>query len=144
VNNILNNSSGINNNPPITPNTMIQQQQQFINQQPIDVLSEKDREIYHRNNVRLQALEKELRDIDSFGLACDELIVWLNDDRAFNKQNEQALLGCIITVYENYNSFGKWSGSQILRIANERCSGFSEYSRSKSHVRVRIYLLSYI
>jgi hypothetical protein len=94
-------------------------------------LSDKDKEIYHKNNMRLREMEQEIRVFHSYGYACDELLTWLNDDRAYNQMNEAALLGCIHAIHEKYAEHGRWSGMQILRTANEKSAGLSEKARGK-------------
>lgn len=53
-----------------------------------------DKIIYERNNVRLVQLEKEIRNLSTFGAACDEFFDWLQDPRAYNPLNEQNLMRC--------------------------------------------------
>lgn len=95
-------------------------------------LSEKDKQIYQTNNKRLQELEQEIRVFHTYGSACDELMVWLNDDRAYNQINEAAMLGCLTAIYEKHAEHGRWSGIQILRIANEKSASLSDKTRGKS------------
>lgn len=125
----------MNNNHMGQPlNQQLQQQQQ---QQPVNAnipeeqydLSEQDRAIYYKNNLRLQQMEREIRVFLSYGMACDELLRWLTDDRAYNKLNESALLSCIVAIHEVHAEHGRWSGLQILKTANERCGGLSENGR---------------
>lgn len=94
-------------------------------------LSELDRQIYRKNNMRLRELEDEIRVFYSYGGACDELLAWLNDDRAYNRLNEEALLGCITAIHEKYAEHGRWSGMQIMRTANERSARLSDKARGK-------------
>lgn len=101
-----------------------------------NVPSEKDKAIYHKNNLRLQELEPEIRKFTTYGTACDELMRWLKDDRAYNPLNEAALLKCVSTIYEVHADHGRWSGLQILKMANEKCGGLSKNGRGKS-----LYLL---
>lgn len=93
------------------------------------VLSEKNKTIYTNNNKRLDQLERDIRVFHLYGNACDELLDWLKDDRAYSSINENALLKCITAIYEKYAEHGRWSGVQILKIANERCSGLSDKAR---------------
>lgn len=93
------------------------------------LLSEKNKTIYTNNNKRLEQLERDIRVFHLYGNACDELLEWLKDDRAYCSINENALLKCITAIYEKYAEHGRWSGTQILKIANERCGGLSEIAR---------------
>ncbi len=121
-----------NNNNMVQPLPQHQQQQQQQQQSIIpENSSEQDKAIYHKNNLRLQQMEREIRVFLSYGMACDELLKWLNDDRAYNKINESALLGCIIAIHEVHVEHGRWSGLQILKLANEKCAGLSEKGRGK-------------
>lgn len=122
-------------------NSGIDQRHQFINQQMQAAMNEKDREIYRRNNERLNQMEREIRSFDTYGLACDELLVWLNDDRAYNEHNEQALLNCIVAIYEKHKEFGIYSGIKILETANENCRGLSENGRGKIFYLLSIMIL---
>ncbi|KAI7898459.1 uncharacterized protein BX663DRAFT_258320 [Cokeromyces recurvatus] len=94
-------------------------------------LSEADKRIYEKNNTRLIQLELELRELSTFGGACDELLEWLKDSRAYNVFNEAALLNCIATIAEKAVEYGPWSGKEVLKQANSMCQGLSERGQSK-------------
>ncbi|CEJ00910.1 hypothetical protein RMCBS344292_14950 [Rhizopus microsporus] len=82
-----------------------------------------------RNTIRLAQIEQELRKISSYGSACDELLVWINDNRAYNSHYEAALLKCFRAIYETAESFGAWSGLQILKKASENRANLSLVSQ---------------
>ncbi|CEP07124.1 hypothetical protein [Parasitella parasitica] len=97
-------------------------------------LSENDRLIYERNNIRLSQMEAEVRQLETYGGACDELLDWLSDQRAYNPYNEKALLGCISAISEKATEYGAWSGMEILKEANLNCAaGLSE--RGRAYIR---------
>jgi hypothetical protein len=74
----------------------------------------KNRQPYRRNNFRLQILEKDFRDtIILFGLACDALRVWLEDDRALLSKMNKICYVDIVSIYDDYTSLG----SRIVGIA---------------------------
>lgn len=94
---------------------------------------QKDKEIYERNNIRLQQLANELRDISSYGGACDELLLWIKDSRAYNIYNENALLECISVIRNKAMEYGPWSGMQTLKIVNEHCMMLSQNGQRKCY-----------
>lgn len=118
---ISNNNS--NDAQPTTPTT----------ESLLSSLSEKDRVIYERNNIRLRQMEAEVRQLATYGGACDELLEWLSDVRAYNPYNEKALLGCINAIFEKASEYGPWSGLEILKEANQKCgNGLSEKGRGNA------------
>jgi hypothetical protein len=88
-------------------------------------LSDKDKEIFEKNNIRLLQLANELRDISTYGGACDELLSWITDPRAYNIHNENALLECISVIRDKAMEYGPWSGMQTLKVVNEHCMKLS-------------------
>lgn len=120
LNTDIHSASNINNNAQPTT----------VSENILGTLPEKDRLIYERNNIRLRQMEAEVRQLATYGGACDELLEWLNDPRAYNPYNEKALLGCINAISEKAMEYGPWSGMEILKEANQRCtSGLSEKGR---------------
>lgn len=118
INNISNNNSS--NVQPTTSTT----------ESLLGSLNEKDRIVYERNNIRLRQMEAEVRQLATYGGACDELLEWLSDVRAYNPYNEKALLGCINAIYEKASEYGAWSGLEILKEANQKCgNGLSDTGR---------------
>ncbi|KAG1070625.1 hypothetical protein G6F42_026108 [Rhizopus arrhizus] len=76
-------------------------------------------------------MEAEVRQLATYGGACDELLEWLSDVRAYNPYNEKALLGCINAIYEKASEYGAWSGLEILKEANQKCgNGLSDKGRA--------------
>jgi hypothetical protein len=120
LNTDINSTSNINNNAQSTT----------VSENILGALSEKDRLIYERNNIRLRQMEAEVRQLETYGGACDELLEWLSDPRAYNPYNEKALLGCINAISEKAMDYGPWSGMEILKDANQKCTnGLSEKGR---------------
>lgn len=119
-------SNGSSNNaPPTTPTT----------ETLLSTLSEKDRIVYERNNIRLRQMEAEVRQLATYGGACDELLEWLSDVRAYNPYNEKALLGCINAIFEKASEYGPWSGLEILKEASQKCgNGLSEKGRGNAYI----------
>lgn len=134
LNTDINSASNINNNAQLTT----------VSENILGTLSEKDRLIYERNNIRLRQMEAEVRQLATYGGACDELLEWLNDPRAYNPYNEKALLGCINAISEKAMEYGPWSGMEILKEANQRCtSGLSEKGRGIYYFQRKIDLGMY-
>ncbi|CEP06846.1 hypothetical protein [Parasitella parasitica] len=123
----------------IEKHTMIpnfnQNVQPFLGNDPLTAsLSDNDHLIYERNNIRLSQMEAEFRQFQTYGGACDELLDWVSDQRAYNPYNEEALLGCIGAISEKAFEYGAWSGMEILKEANLNCAaGLSE--RGRAYIR---------
>jgi hypothetical protein len=99
--------------------------------EPATTTSEDDKLIFDRNNIRLLQLAAELRDISTYGGACDELLLWIKDTRAYNYHNEGALLECISVIREKAMEYGPWSGMQTLKIVNENSIMLSPNGQGK-------------
>ncbi|KAI9470496.1 MAG: hypothetical protein EXX96DRAFT_584533 [Benjaminiella poitrasii] len=108
---------------PALSNTSINLGQQHPSFQS---LNESDKIIYEKNNARLRQLEMELRELSTFGGACDELMDWLKDSRAYNVFNEAALLSCVATIADKATEYGPWSGKEVLKQAKDNCQGLSD------------------
>lgn len=99
--------------------------------------AEKNKQIYDNNNSRLFQLEKEIRVFHLYGSACDELLVWLKDDRAYSLSNEDALLKCLEAVFEKHAEYGRWSGIQLLKTASERCETLTDRAKGTKKMKRR-------
>ncbi|RCI02975.1 hypothetical protein CU098_006570 [Rhizopus stolonifer] len=86
-----------------------------------------------QNVSRLKQLEKDLRNIGSYGIACDELFNWMSDARAYNLSYEEMILKCLTVVYENADEYGRWSAKQIMKKAYQNRGPFSSNARQKIH-----------
>ncbi|KAF7720610.1 hypothetical protein EC973_006992 [Apophysomyces ossiformis] len=87
--------------------------------------------IYERNNLRLSEMEKEIRDFVTYGPACDEFLVWLQDQRAYNKYNESALMRCATAVHEKAEEYGAWSGLRIINTIYSFRKNLSENAQAQ-------------
>ncbi|KAI9283406.1 hypothetical protein BY458DRAFT_552140 [Sporodiniella umbellata] len=92
---------------------------------------DQNNEYLNQNTTRLKQIEQELRQISSYGNACDELLNWMSDSRAYNPEYENMLLRCFTAVHENAELCGRWSARQILKKASEHCGPFSVKTQQK-------------
>lgn len=103
---------------------------QSINKQTLNISTPEARSNYQKshcnqNDLRFKQIEEELRNIASYGSACDELLSWMSDNLVYDQIYEKALLRCLVTIRERATSFGVWSGLQILKKASENCGRLS-------------------
>ncbi|KAG0950028.1 hypothetical protein G6F57_002377 [Rhizopus arrhizus] len=103
---------------------------QSINKQTLNISTPEARPDYqnshcNQNDLRFKQIEEELRNIASYGSACDELLSWMSDNLVYDQIYEKALLRCLVTIRERATSFGVWSGLQILKKASENCGKLS-------------------
>ncbi|ORZ08665.1 hypothetical protein BCR42DRAFT_424651 [Absidia repens] len=87
--------------------------------------------ILQKNTKRLLELEKNIRHLVSYGSACDEFLLWLQDPRAYNPENEQPLMKCAEAVHQSSPKFGPWTGLQIIRTIYENNHRLSAQSQAK-------------
>ncbi|KAG0176924.1 hypothetical protein DFQ28_005670 [Apophysomyces sp. BC1034] len=109
---------------PIAP-VPIHAQKQKDETEPPELL------IYERNNLRLNQMEKEVRQFVTYGPACDEFLVWLQDQRAYNQHNETAMMRCATAVHEQALEYGAWSGLRIINTIYSFRKNLSEKSQAQ-------------
>jgi hypothetical protein len=88
--------------------------------------------------LKLNELEKEIRELSTFGSACDELHTMLEEKELFTEAIETGLIKCVTAVREKANEYGPWSGIKVLKQVKENSSLLSEQGQSKFYIVVYI------
>jgi hypothetical protein len=58
------------------------------------IVNDEALKILQKNTKRLTELESSIRQLVSYGCASDEFLLWLQDERAYNIENEPSLMKC--------------------------------------------------
>lgn len=86
--------------------------------------------------LKLNKLEKEIRELSTYGSACDELHTMFEEKELFTEANETGLMKCVAAVREKANDYGPWSGIKVLKQAKGNSSLLSEQCQSKFYIVV--------
>ncbi|KAL1916682.1 uncharacterized protein VTP21DRAFT_5386 [Calcarisporiella thermophila] len=103
---------------------------------------EKRRQVIANNNRQLKELQKLLQLRESFPRACQQLVEWCKDERAYHPETDDALFACLQYIHYYGPRYNFIEAARVFQVVSQFLDRFSREQAAKLSEQTRAWTLA--